>query len=251
MLSPLPQNILQNEATSKPVVPPMPVALPADGAWTLGDSPLALGVEVVSTAALADRMAQPPCASLTTTEANQTDIADLLPAIQASCVVGEAPGGFTVYSLTQPRMKLRLFSVRAESGEKLAGGYLAYPRGADAWTLLVGTLKATEHAGPDRTSLLPLTVAACSIARRVGTQGRTQCEVVKFSGNLEDLRRHWERCGWTVAELPTAAKATVLSCNRGAAEVRVHVQSAADGDRPGSLLLIDPAVLLDNEPSPF
>jgi hypothetical protein len=228
-------------------LPPMPVAFPAAGTWVVDNSPLALGIEVIATDRLAERMAVPPRGMSQNGAAGGSCDDCSLASIRTACQVSHAPNGYTVYSLDQPRMKLRLFSTGCGTGERLLGGYLAYPRERGRWTLVVGTCKGGDPQPARQPHLLPLTARARSIAARIGGKGELQCEVIELRGDLEDLCRHWRDCGWRVASERSGDGQSSLSCSKGNAHVYLRMRHETGAAGRCILLAVAADALLDTE----
>jgi len=247
MLRPVPRAHEGPAPDDEASLPPMPAALPAEGTWTLGDSPLSLGVEIVESDELAERMAVPPPETPQTAATSPLIDAFLFSSIQSACKVNEAIGGYAVYELDQPRMKLRLFSTGSADRERLVGGYLAYPREPGSWTLVVGTAGRPEVTGSERAHLLPLTDSAGSVGARVGRDGTLQCEIVEACGDLAGLWQRWRDAGWMISRSPEEAGRDFFSCIRGARQVQVHVHRNPNEGGRWVLFLVDTHSLLDIE----
>ena len=223
-------------------LPQMPVALPAEGTWVLGDSPLSLGVEIVGTSDLAERMLVPPEVNLPSTGL-ETAFDPVLSSITRTCRDVETIGEYTAYTLNQPRMKLRLFSTTQRGHEHLVGGYLAYPRGPEAWTLVIGTLNLMNGLKVEEQHLLPMTSLSGSIGTRVAPDGTLQCEVVEVYGGLAESLRSWQNAGWAVER----SSERELLCTQGTRQVHVHVQQDPSESLRCILLLMSTDALLDIE----
>ncbi|NLS97910.1 MAG: hypothetical protein GXX96_37705 [Planctomycetaceae bacterium] len=246
MLRP-PSDVSQRpSATAARVLPPMPAALPAEGRWILGNTPLSLGVEVVASDELAERMAVPPAGTL---KSETVDFGDssIFSSIKRICRNVEAIGEFNSYTLSQPRMRLRLFSAGIADRERLVSVYLAYPRGPEAWTLVVGTLCATATTPSGTLHLLPMTDLTSPLATRTGLDGALQCEVIELHGDLENAISAWRGLGWTVKRSGRGTSHEVLFCTCHDRQIQAHVCRQSGQDSRSLLLLVDLATLLDIE----
>ena len=243
-----PTKDINRSANNEPCsLPQMPVALPAEGMWSFGDSPVCLGVEIVDSSGLSERMAIPPQRCMPGPGVSSPLDGALLSSVKRVCQQVETIGEFTAYTLTQPRLRLRVFSKGSGNNEQFAGGYLAYPRETETWTLVVGAPTPKAVPTSDQTHLLPLTDLTGSIGIRRAQDGTAQCEVIEAFGDMENLLNFWRSAGWKITSASESDGHRTLVCSRKGKHIQVQVRQDSPESLRHVLLVIDTSVLLDLE----